>query len=97
MCTWLVDPVVDTGQSICPNMSSTSVWDTDKYADWQVIPNLWSEVALAVDNQSAWFLNPFKPEFTIVIFIHYKPRIAVAILDLQRMKMIWLVIENCHV
>ena len=27
------------------------------------------------------FINPFKPEFTIVIFIHYKPRIAVAILD----------------
>ena len=27
-------------------------------------------------------LNPFKPEFTIVIFILYKPRIAVAILDL---------------
>ena len=26
--------------------------------------------------------NPFKPEFTIVIFIRYKPRIAVAILDL---------------
>ena len=27
-------------------------------------------------------INPFEPEFTIVIFIHYKPRIAVAILDL---------------
>ena len=27
-------------------------------------------------------VNPFRPEFTIVIFIHYKPRIAVAILDL---------------
>ena len=27
-------------------------------------------------------INPFKPEFTIVIFIHYDPRIAVAILDL---------------
>ena len=26
--------------------------------------------------------NPFKPEFIIVIFTHYKPRIAVAILDL---------------
>ena len=26
--------------------------------------------------------NPFNPEFTIVIFIHYKPRIAGAILDL---------------
>ena len=25
--------------------------------------------------------NPFEPEFTIVIFTHYKPRIAVAILD----------------
>ena len=28
-------------------------------------------------------INPFKPEFTIVIFIHYKPGIDVAILDLQ--------------
>ena len=27
-------------------------------------------------------INPFNPEFTIVIFIHYKPQIAVAILDL---------------
>ena len=27
-------------------------------------------------------INPFNPEFTIVIFIHYKPWIAVAILDL---------------
>ena len=27
-------------------------------------------------------LNLFEPEFTIVISIHYKPRIAVAILDL---------------
>ena len=33
-----------------------------------------------IGNNSA--LNSFKPEFTIVIFIHYKPRIAVAILDL---------------
>ena len=31
-------------------------------------------------NRSAY--NLFKPEFTIVILIHYKPRIAVAILDL---------------
>ena len=29
-----------------------------------------------------WKLNPFRPEFTIVIFIHYKKRIAVAILEL---------------
>ena len=31
---------------------------------------------------STKFFNPLRPEFTIVIFIHYKPRIAVAILDL---------------
>ena len=34
------------------------------------------------DTWSYVVTNPFKPEFTIVIFIHYKPRIAVAILDL---------------
>ena len=28
------------------------------------------------------FINPVKPEYTIAIFIHYKPRIAVGILDL---------------
>ena len=27
-------------------------------------------------------INPFKPEFTIVIFIHYQPRIAGTILGL---------------
>ena len=27
-------------------------------------------------------LTPFRPEFIIVIFFHYKPRITVAILDL---------------
>ena len=31
---------------------------------------------------SKYLFYPFSPEFTIVIFIHYKPRIAVAILDL---------------
>ena len=35
-----------------------------------------------VYTKNVWALNPFKPEFTIVIFIHYKPRIAAAILDL---------------
>ena len=33
-------------------------------------------------NKQIFMFNPLKPEFTIVIFIHYKPRIAVAILDL---------------
>ena len=32
-------------------------------------------------------INPFNPEFTIVIIIHYKPRIAAAILDLKWMMM----------
>ena len=38
------------------------------------------------ENTTRWnnvgLINPFKPEFTIVIYDHYKPRIAVAILDL---------------
>ena len=34
------------------------------------------------------YINSFEPEFTIVIFIHYKPRIAVAILNFWWMKMI---------
>ena len=34
-------------------------------------------------------INPLKPEFTIVIFIHYKPWIAVAILDLLWIEMTW--------
>ena len=38
-------------------------------------------VSMIIFNQSVG-LNPLKPEFTITIFIHYKPRIAVAILDL---------------
>ena len=44
--------------------------------------------------------NPINPEFTIVIFIHYKPRIAVAILALLWMKMIWCglkIKEICYV
>ena len=35
-----------------------------------------------VDDNSVLKVNPFKPEFTIVIYIHYKPRIALAILNL---------------
>ena len=36
---------------------------------------------ILTDNSRPEVINPFNPEFTIVIFI-YKPRIAVAILDL---------------
>ena len=46
------------------------------------------------DYSRAWQLNPFRPEFTIIIFIHYKPRIAIAILDLQWMKMIGCGLKN---
>ena len=38
--------------------------------------------SLFVQFETFAHINPLKPEFTIVIFIHYKPRIAVAILDL---------------
>ena len=42
----------------------------------------WRPQPAQVDSTWRRQINPFKPEFTIVIFIHYKPRIAVAILDL---------------
>ena len=35
-----------------------------------------------VGQQTQCWVNPFRPEFTIVIFTNYKPRIAIAILDL---------------
>ena len=44
-----------------------------------------SETQLQVGEQLNYLIkrfNPLRPEFTIVIFIHYKPRIAVAIPDL---------------
>ena len=46
---------------------------------WTVID---TEIFKGIDNIYFIIINPFKPEFTIVIFIHYKPWIAVAILDL---------------
>ena len=39
-------------------------------------------VCVSIYVSKCLLFNPFKPEFSIVIFIHYKPRIAVAILDL---------------
>ena len=43
----------------------------------------WTNVDLMFDQRHKWrvIINPFKPEFTIVIFIHYKPWVAVATLD----------------
>ena len=61
-------------------------------------PFYWSIKSLILRVQLV--LNPFNLEFTIVIFIHYKPRIAAAILDLQWMKMTWCglkIKENYHV
>ena len=41
-------------------------------------------------------LNPFNSQFTIVTFIHYKPRIAVVVVDEGVLK--WVKIqENFHV
>ena len=48
----------------------------------------WKQQTRAGNAPTEKYVNPLKPEFTIVIFIHYKLRIAVAILDLQWMKMI---------
>ena len=41
-----------------------------------------SQLQVAENYLNIHNFNPFEPEFTIVIFIHYKPRIAAAIPDL---------------
>ena len=43
---------------------------------------LYSTLNLFLKKMEQNIFNLLKPEFTIVIFIHYKPRIAVAIPDL---------------
>ena len=63
-----------------------SIWNHSKYNYWFAFCH---DVLLSVRGPPLhlrfWRLksvNPFNPEFTTVIFIHYKPRIAAAILDL---------------
>ena len=47
---------------------------------YDIIQIPWPSVFKTTESNTC--LNPFKPEFPIVIFIHYKPRIAIAILTL---------------
>ena len=44
-----------------------------------LISNLKNIFGLKSFNQKCQRFNPFNPEFTIVIFIHYKSKIAAAI------------------
>ena len=48
----------------------------------QFLASNYEKMYLIINNKHLFLFNLFKPWFTIVIFIHYKPRIAVAILDL---------------
>ena len=79
--------VVDGGPALSQHRVNISIFSgscsfTDRYccSRWasERKITLWAQSTNIIDLT----LNPFKPEFTIVIFIHYKPRIAVAILDL---------------
>ena len=81
----------DTGFEI----QTPEVWDRTRYLsvteaphnivfyEWMwKIPSTTKVEVVKKTGTGAHPFNPFEPEFTIVIFIHYKPRIAVAILDL---------------
>ena len=66
-------------------MKNTTISEKVKIIIWwnDELPQTLLEMSFVFNPFSAVFWrNPFKPEFTIVIFIHYKPRIAAAILDL---------------
>ena len=54
--------------------------DFDEVSKAQQFPDILQSFTEKRDEYT--LINPFKPEFTIVIFIHYDPRIAVAIFDL---------------
>ena len=51
-----------------------------KKRDVEKVNEMWVNLTDMVLN-GIDMVNPFKPEFPTVIFIHYKPRTAVAILD----------------
>ena len=59
---------------------SGHVWAS--YIVLLVFNHLSAKKLLFISHQNFIMFNPFDPEFTIIIFIHYKPRIAVAVLDL---------------
>ena len=64
------------------------------------IYDLWFTYILSLFLPKATSFARTSWQFTTVIFTHYKPRIAVAILDLWWIKMIWSgwkIEENCHV
>ena len=73
--------------SMHSNEAGTANWDICDDFKLKNTLDLWIYI------KTYQHFNPFKPEFTMVIFIHYKPRIAVAILDLWWMKMIWYGLE----
>ena len=51
-------------------------WTNTQFISFHLLPVVQDCAILTL------LINPFMPDFTIVIFIHYKARIAVAIPDL---------------
>ena len=67
-------------QDLVSNKKSVSNFHT-------ILINFEKWAQISIRQLGGWRVNPFKPEFTIDIFIRYKSQIAVAFLDLHRMKM----------
>ena len=65
------------------NENSTGDEGLNKQFGIILLPVKVSQKGLKYDNSVIlYFINPLKPDFTVVIFIHYKSRLAIAILDL---------------
>ena len=60
------------------NVTMVTQWITN--TKWQAAGQVLGKSFEAI--LSNFIINPFKTKFTIIMFIHYKPRIAVAINDL---------------
>ena len=74
-----VDAAVDEDGSLIKIEDIEKSWDITGIYPFLVSGNTATTVRTL---EYFCLIKSFKPEFTIVIFIHYKPRIAVAILDL---------------
>ena len=86
--------------SLSPNICKYLCLSTHFVPDNRALIDLWNVLKTTIVTLSRLRVNPLKPEFNIVTFIHYKPRISTAILDLYWMKMTWCGVkikENWHV
>ena len=74
---------IGTGLTAMMEMKSNTSHPVDVFIGEQRYQTRRPDAGLMLaQNCRRWYMNPFKPGISIIIFTHYKPRTAVAFLDL---------------